>query len=63
MEHVFGSGGGQRTAETLRIPFLGSVPLDPAIVAGGDTGRPVVLERPDSAAARAFNELAEKLLE
>ena len=62
VEHVFGSGGGQRTAEALRVPFLGSVPLDPAIVAGGDSGRPVVLERPDSAAARAFTELAEQLL-
>jgi ATP-binding protein involved in chromosome partitioning len=62
VEHVFGSGGGQRTAEALRVPFLGSVPLDPAIVAGGDSGRPVILERPDSAAARAFTELAEKLL-
>ncbi len=60
-EHVFGSGGGKRTAEALDVPFLGGIPLDPAIVAGGDTGRPVVVDRPDSAAAKAFRELAERV--
>jgi len=61
-EHIFGSGGGQRTAEELGVPFLGSVPLDPAIVVGGDSGRPVVIDRPDSPAGRAFTELARALV-
>jgi ATP-binding protein involved in chromosome partitioning len=61
LEHVFGSGGGQRTADDLGIPLLGSIPLDPAIVAGGDSGRPVVMDRPDSPAAKAFVELAKSL--
>jgi ATP-binding protein involved in chromosome partitioning len=60
-EPVFGSGGGRRTADALDIPFLGAIPLDPAIVVGGDSGRPVVSERPDSAAARAFATIAETL--
>jgi len=59
VEHVFGEGGGKRTAEALQIPLLGTIPLDPSIVAGGDAGTPVVLERPDSLPARAFFELAE----
>jgi len=63
VEHVFGSGGGQRTAEELDVPLLGSVPLDPAIVIGGDTGKPVVFERPDSPTGRAFAELAKILAE
>jgi ATP-binding protein involved in chromosome partitioning len=58
IEHVFGEGGGRRTAEELGVPFLGAIPLDPAIVSGGDTGAPVVLERPESAAAKAFVEMA-----
>jgi len=61
VEHVFGSGGGARTAEELELPLLGSVPLDPAIVVGGDTGAPVVRARPDSPAARAFTEIADKV--
>jgi ATP-binding protein involved in chromosome partitioning len=59
VEHVFGEGGGRRTADRLQVPLLGAIPLDPSIVTGGDTGTPVVLERPESPAGRAFLELAE----
>jgi ATP-binding protein involved in chromosome partitioning len=62
IEHIFGAGGGQRTAEALDIPFLGSIPIDPDIVTGGDSGRPVVINRPDSAAGRAFERLARTLV-
>jgi len=61
IEHVFGSGGGAKTAEELELPLLGSVPLDPAIVTGGDSGNPVVIDRPDSPSARTFTEIAEKV--
>jgi len=60
-EHVFGSGGGRRTADALEIPLLGEIPIDPMVAIGGDTGKPVVLERPDSAAAKAFTEIAQAL--
>ncbi len=60
-EPIFGEGGGKRTAEELKIPFLGSVPIDPAIVVGGDSGRPVVEARPDSPAAKAFLGLADRV--
>ena len=39
---IFGSGGGRRLAEGTGIPFLGAIPLDPAVVAGGDGGFPSV---------------------
>jgi ATP-binding protein involved in chromosome partitioning len=61
MEHVFGSGGGAKTAKELGLPLLGSVPLDPAVVIGGDNGSPIVLAEPDSPAARAFAEIADKV--
>lgn len=41
---VFGTGGGKRTAEAMGIPFLGELPLDPAIRIGGDSGKPVAWE-------------------
>ncbi len=63
IEHIFGSGGGQRTAEELGVALLGSIPLDPAVVTGGDNGKPVVIDRPDSPTARAFVELARVLAE
>jgi len=43
-EHdVFGSGGGEAFADETGMPFLGSIPLDPAVRAS-DTGSPVVLD-------------------
>jgi ATP-binding protein involved in chromosome partitioning len=63
VEHIFGSGGGRRTAEALGVPFLGEIPIDPVVAAGGDTGRPVVLERPQSPVALAFTALANSLVD
>src|ERR1700730_17186310 len=40
---VFSHGGGKRTAETMGVPFLGELPLDPAVRIGGDSGRPITL--------------------
>jgi len=57
-EEIFGHGGGKRTAEMLGVPFLGEVPIDPKVVIGGDTGEPIVVLDPESAAAKAFQELA-----
>ncbi len=56
--HIFGQGGGERTARELGVDFLGEVPIDPRIVEGGDKGRPIVLDAPDSEAARVFVRIA-----
>ena len=56
--HIFKRGGGERTAGVLECPFLGSVPLDPAVVEGGDEGVPIVVSQPDGAHAEAFGGLA-----
>ncbi len=63
IESIFGSGGGKRTADDLGVPLLGSIPLDPAIVTGGDTGKPVVIDRPDSPTGVAFAQLAKTIAE
>lgn len=59
---LFGSGGGIITAEKLGTVLLGQVPLIPEIRAGGDSGRPIVVEAPQGAAANVFREIAEALL-
>lgn len=61
-EHIFGSGGGRRTAEDLGVPMLGEIPIDPSIAIGGDSGTPVVLQHPDSAAAKVFTQVAAALV-
>jgi ATP-binding protein involved in chromosome partitioning len=61
-EEIFGHGGGRKTAEMLGVPFLGEVPIDPKVVVGGDTGDPIVVMDPASAAAQAFVELARQIV-
>jgi ATP-binding protein involved in chromosome partitioning len=57
-EHaIFGEGGGERFADVHDMPFLGSVPLDPAVRTGSDDGAPIVLDD-DSATGDAFREIA-----
>jgi ATP-binding protein involved in chromosome partitioning len=60
---IFGDGGGAETAETLRVPLLGQVPLVPALREGGDEGTPIVVSEPDSPAGRALREAAQKVAE
>ena len=58
---IFGSGGGRRMAEELGIPFLGEVPIDTRVRAGGDEGRPIVAASPDAPAAQAILDLASRV--
>lgn len=51
---LFGEGGGRALADEAGVPLLGTIPLEPAVAAGSDAGRPVVLgDGPASAAFRA----------
>jgi ATP-binding protein involved in chromosome partitioning len=59
---IFSHGGGERAATTLGIPFLGRVPIDPAIRDGGDSGIPIVVADPASPQSAAFREIAQKIV-
>ena len=65
--NIFGEGGGTQVAERLsravgaEVPLLGRVPLDPALVAAGDAGVPLVLSAPDSAAGQELRRVADTL--
>lgn len=58
---IFGSGGGERLAREAGVPFIGSIPIDPAVREGGDKGVPVVVSHPDSPVARALEKIAEDI--
>jgi ATP-binding protein involved in chromosome partitioning len=60
---LFGKGGGRALAESTNLPFLGEVPLEMTVRTGSDAGRPVVLDAPESAAAKAFAEVARVVAE
>ena len=58
---IFGAGGGEALARQTGVPFLGAIPMDPAVREGGDSGTPIVVSNPESPVAQAFIRLAEQL--
>ncbi|NWF94466.1 MAG: Mrp/NBP35 family ATP-binding protein [Syntrophaceae bacterium] len=57
---LFKKGGGEKAARDLRVPFLGSIPIDPEMVTDCDRGMPFVMAHPDSEATKAFKEIAHR---
>jgi ATP-binding protein involved in chromosome partitioning len=58
---LFGAGGGAKVAALAEAPLLGQLPLHPSVREGSDSGMPVVQSTPESPAAQAFLEVAERL--
>jgi len=59
---IFSHGGGERAAAKLGVPFLGHIPIDPAIRDGGDSGLPIVVADPASPQSAAFRDIAQKII-
>ena len=61
---VFGSGGGQRVADTLsqrfgsKVPLLGQIPLEQTLREAGDAGKPIVESDPTAESAKVLAEVA-----
>ncbi|MGZ4124825.1 MAG: Mrp/NBP35 family ATP-binding protein [Actinomycetota bacterium] len=58
---IFGDGGGQEAADTLGVPLMGQIPIEPRLREGGDEGRPIVVREPHSPAAEALVEAARRV--
>ena len=58
---LFSSGGGQRLADEVGVPLLGTVPLQPGLAEQADHGQPVIVASPDSPAARSLRAIAAEL--
>ncbi|MBD3409526.1 MAG: P-loop NTPase [Ignavibacteriales bacterium] len=56
--NIFGEGGGSKLAEEMSVPFLGGLPIDPRIRAGGDVGEPMAIGMADAEETRMIRELA-----
>ena len=59
---LFGSGGGAQLAADYDVPLLAQIPMEMPMQEGGDTGRPIVINRSDSASAAEFKGLADAVL-
>ncbi|MBE51817.1 MAG: sodium:proton antiporter [Acidimicrobiaceae bacterium] len=58
--NIFGSGGGEKLAHDLGVPLLGSIPIDPFVSDGSDTGTPVILG--EGHAADALKSIVDEII-
>lgn len=61
--NIFKQGGGEKLAAKAKVPFLGRIPLDPAVAENSDEGRPLVYNKAESATAKAFAAIIKPLQE
>lgn len=59
---LFKSGGGEKAARELNVPFLGRIPIEPEMVISGDEGRPHISCRKETEAAAAIDNIVKKLI-
>lgn len=58
---LFGSGGGEKASQELKVPLLGCIPLEISLREGGDIGIPIVVGNPQSASAQALKKIAQQI--
>ena len=58
---IFGTGGGEREAKRLEVPFLGRLPIDPAFRIASDSGTPLAVTDPESPSVAPLRDLAAQL--
>ncbi|MCU0640354.1 MAG: P-loop NTPase [Candidatus Krumholzibacteria bacterium] len=59
---LFGSGGGEKMAADMGVPFIGRIPFDPRIVTTADDGRPFIIAHQSTDAGRMLAEMAAPIL-
>ncbi len=60
---LFGTGGGEKAAKEMGVPFLGRFPIDPELVKSGDMGKPFIQFNKESGSARAMDALVERIIQ
>lgn len=58
---LFKTGGGEKAAFELAVPFLGRIPIDPRVVGGGDAGTPILSLDPEAPSSNAIREIAKTI--
>ncbi|CAH0579487.1 unnamed protein product [Chrysodeixis includens] len=61
--NIFSSGGGKSLADISKIPFMGSVPIDPRVGKLAGQGLAAVKELPDSTTSKVFTNVVNQLAE
>lgn len=58
---IFKSGGGEKAAKELNVPFLGRLPLDPKLVEAADSGESFIEIYPGSEPAKAIEKICDSI--
>ncbi len=59
---LFKMGGGEKTADELRVPFLGRIPIEPAIVDSTDQGKPFIRAYGKTSTAKLMDEIVAQII-
>lgn len=59
---IFKSGGGEKMAQDMNVPFLGKIPLDPGIVEAGDSGKPFVEFFSETGTAKIIEDIIKPII-
>ena len=60
---LFKTGGGEKAAKDMGVPFLGRIPIEPEIVTSGDEGKPFIQHHSDKKTSKIFAEIVGRLIE
>ncbi len=60
---LFGTGGGEKSAQDLKVPFLGRIPVEPEMVKSGDSGQPFIYFRKETPTANIMNGMINRITE
>ena len=59
---LFKTGGGKKAASDFKIPFLGAIPIDLAMVQSADQGKPFICSNNDSETVQAFEKIVQSII-
>jgi Mrp family chromosome partitioning ATPase len=59
--YILRSGGGERMAQEMKVPFLGSIPIDPQIALACDEGKAFIKAYSDSATAQIMQKIIQPI--
>jgi len=59
---LFGTGGGEESAQDLKVPFLGRIPFEPEMVKLGDSGQPFIHFRDETSTANIMDGIIDKII-
>jgi len=60
---ILAGGSGMKIAKDMNVPYLGSIPMDPAIAQSGDSGKVFVYHASKTPAGKTFQDILHKIAE